>query len=256
MIHPSSIIHSGAKIHESVEIGPFCVIGDKVDIDEGSRIDSHCVIEGCSKIGKNNHFYPFNSIGLDPQDKKFHGEESDLVIGNNNTIRENCTINRGTKDGENITIIGDNNWIMAYVHIAHDCHIGNDCIFANAASLAGHVTVQDNVILGGFTLIHQFCRIGAHAFTSMGSAINRDVPTFVTVAGRMAVPKGINSEGLRRRGFDEQEILAIRRAYRTLYKSGLRLEVALNELKTMAEETPIISSLVDFIASSERSIVR
>ncbi|MGV6851301.1 MAG: acyl-ACP--UDP-N-acetylglucosamine O-acyltransferase [bacterium] len=256
MIHPTAIVDKGAQLHPSVEIGAFTIIGKDVKIGENSKIDSHCVINGPTDIGCDNHIYPFNSIGLDPQDKKFHGENSKLSIGNNNTIRENCTINRGTKDGNNLTFIGDNNWIMAYVHIAHDCVVGNDCIFANASSLAGHVVVQNNVILGGFTLIHQFCRIGSHAFTSMGSAINRDVPTFVTVSGRMAVPKGINSEGLRRRKFSEEDIRLIRKAYRTLYKSGLRLEVALEELKEMAKRAPVLTQLVEFISSSQRSIVR
>jgi UDP-N-acetylglucosamine acyltransferase len=214
------------------------------------------VIDGPTRIGRENHIYSFSAIGGDPQDKKFHGEKSELVIGDRNTIREFCTFNRGTADDAGVTRIGDDNWIMAYVHIAHDCIVGNKIIFANAASLAGHVTVDDYVILGGFTLVHQFCKVGAHAFTSMGSVINRDVPPFVTVAGMYAEPHGINSEGLKRRGFSKDRVMSIKRAYRTLYKSGLPLAEARTQLALAAQGAPDVQLMLDFIERSERSLVR
>jgi UDP-N-acetylglucosamine acyltransferase len=256
MIHPSAHIDPKARIGKDVTIGAFCVIGADVEIGDGTRIGSHVVIDGPTRIGRENHIYSFGALGGDPQDKKFHGERSELVIGDRNTIREFVTFNRGTADDEGITRIGDDNWIMAYVHIAHDCIVGNKTIFANASSLAGHVTVEDYVILGGFTLVHQFCKIGAHAFTSMGSVINRDVPPFVTVAGKYAEPHGINSEGLKRRGFDKDRIMSIKRAYRTLYKSGLPLAEARVQLAEAAKGAPDVRLMLDFIDKSERSLVR
>src|SRR5438045_3317436 len=222
-IHPTAIVDSAARIASDVEIGPYAVIGREVEIGAGSRIGPHTVVVGHTRLGTNNTISQFASIGDAPQDKKYGGEPTQLEIGNNNTIREFCTINRGTVQDAGVTRIGDDNWIMAYVHVAHDCTVGNHTIFANAASLAGHVKVDDYVILGGFTLVHQFCQIGAHAFTSMGSIINRDVPPYVTVAGNFAEPKGINSEGLKRRGFSPERIMTIKRGYKTLYKSGLAL---------------------------------
>jgi UDP-N-acetylglucosamine acyltransferase len=255
-IHPSALIDPGAQIGKDVSIGAFCVIGAQVEIGDGTRIGSHVVIDGPTRIGRENQIYSFSALGGDPQDKKFHGERSELVIGDRNTIREFVTFNRGTADDAGVTRIGDDNWIMAYVHIAHDCIVGNKTIFANASSLAGHVTVEDYVILGGFTLVHQFCKVGAHAFTSMGSVINRDVPPFVTVAGKYAEPHGINSEGLKRRGFDKDRIMSIKRAYRTLYKSGLPLAEARVQLAEAAKDAPDVRLMLDFIDKSERSLVR
>ncbi|HJT97925.1 MAG TPA: acyl-ACP--UDP-N-acetylglucosamine O-acyltransferase [Rhodanobacteraceae bacterium] len=256
MIHPSALIDPGAKLGNNVSIGAFCVIGAGVEIGDGTWIGPHVVIEGPTKIGRDNRIWQFASLGAAPQDKKFHGEASTLEIGDRNVIREFVTFNRGTDDGGGVTRIGNDNWLMAYVHLAHDCIVGNNVIFANAASLAGHVVVDDWVILGGFTLVHQFCQIGAHAFTSMGSIINRDVPPYVTVAGSFAEPKGINSEGLRRRGFDSDRILSIKRAYRTLYKSGLPLAEAREELARAADGAPDVKLMLDFIERSQRSLVR
>ncbi|MBB5208478.1 acyl-ACP--UDP-N-acetylglucosamine O-acyltransferase [Chiayiivirga flava] len=255
-IHPSAQVDPAAQLGEDVHIGPFCVIGADVEIGDRTHIASHVVIEGPTKIGRENRFYSFSAIGGDPQDKKFHAERTELVIGDRNTIREFCTFNRGTVDDDGITRIGNDNWLMAYVHIAHDCVVGNNTVFANASSLAGHVVVEDYVILGGFTLVHQFCKVGAHAFTSMGSVINRDVPPFVTVAGVYAEPHGINSEGLKRRGFAPERIQSIKRAYRTIYKAGLPLAEARTQLAIAAETAPDVRTMLDFIDRSERSLVR
>lgn len=256
MIHPTTLVDPSARIHPSVNIGAYTIIGRDVEIGEGTNIASHVVIEGPAKIGRDNRISPFSSLGGDPQDKKFHGERSILEIGDRNTIREYCTFNRGTEDGTGVTRIGNDNWIMAYVHIAHDSIVGNNTIFANAASLAGHVTVDDYVILGGFTLVHQFCQIGAHAFTSMGSIINRDVPPFVTVAGNFAEPRGVNSEGLRRRGYSSERIMSIKRAYKTLFKSGLPLAEVRQMLTQAATNAPDLQLFVEFMERSQRSLLR
>lgn len=255
-IHPSAIIEPGAVLAPDVEVGPFSVIGAGVEIGAGTVVGPHVVIQGPTRIGRDNRIYQFASVGADPQDKKFAGEDTLLEIGDRNTIREFATINRGTVQDGGVTRIGHDNWIMAYVHIAHDCVVGNHCIFANAASLAGHVRIDDWAILGGFSLIHQFCQVGAHAFTSMGSVINRDVPPYVTVAGPFAEPKGINSEGLKRRGFDGERILSIKRAFKTLYKSGLPLAEARAQLAQAAQDAPDVRVLLDFIDRSERSLIR
>jgi UDP-N-acetylglucosamine acyltransferase len=255
-IHPSAIVDPSAKLAEGVEVGPFSVIGAGVEIGAGTVVGPHVVIHGPTRIGRENRIYQFASVGADPQDKKFAGEDTLLEIGDRNTIREFTTINRGTVQDGGVTRIGHDNWIMAYVHIAHDCVVGNHCIFANAASLAGHVRIDDWVILGGFSLIHQFCQVGAHAFTSMGSVINRDVPPYVTVAGPFAEPKGINSEGLKRRGFDSARIMAIKRGFKTLYKSGLPLAEARAQLASAAEDAPDLRLMLDFIDRSERSLIR
>lgn len=256
MIHPSACIDPAARIAEDVQIGPFCVIGAEVEVGAGTRIGPHTVIDGPTRIGRGNRIHGFCALGGEPQDKKFRGERAELVIGDRNTIREFSTFNRGTADDASVTRIGDDNWLMAYVHIAHDCVVGNHCTFANAASLAGHVQVEDHVILGGFTLVHQFCQIGAHAFTAMGSVINRDVPPYVTVAGTYAEPHGINAEGLRRRGFSSDRILAIKRAYKTVYKSGLSLADARAQLALAAQGAPDVKLMLDFIERSQRSLVR
>ncbi|MBL8296807.1 MAG: acyl-ACP--UDP-N-acetylglucosamine O-acyltransferase [Rhodanobacteraceae bacterium] len=256
MIHPTAVIDPAAQLGSNVSVGAYSVIGANVEIGDDTWIGPHVVIEGPTRIGRDNRIWQFASIGAAPQDKKFHGEQSVLEIGDRNVIREFVTFNRGTADGGGVTRIGNDNWLMAYVHLAHDCIVGNNVIFANAASLAGHVTVDDWVILGGFTLVHQFCQVGAHAFTSMGSIINRDVPPYVTVAGSFAEPKGINSEGLKRRGFDSERILAIRRAYKTLYKSGLPLAEAREELARASSDAPDVKLMLDFIDRSQRSLVR
>ena len=256
MIHPTAVIDPAARLGSNVSVGAYSVIGADVDIGDDTWIGPHVVIEGPTRIGRENRIWQFASIGAAPQDKKFHGEQSVLEIGDRNVIREFVTFNRGTADGGGVTRIGNDNWLMAYVHLAHDCIVGNNVIFANAASLAGHVTVDDWVILGGFTLVHQFCQVGAHAFTSMGSIINRDVPPYVTVAGSFAEPKGINSEGLKRRGFDSERILSIRRAYKTLYKSGLPLAEAREELARVSSDAPDVKLMLDFIDRSQRSLVR
>jgi UDP-N-acetylglucosamine acyltransferase len=256
MIHPSALIDPGAKLGNNVSVGAFSIVGAGVEIGDNTWIGPHVVIEGPTRIGRDNRIWQFASLGAAPQDKKFHGENATLEIGDRNVIREFVTFNRGTADGGGVTRVGNDNWLMAYVHLAHDCIVGNNTIFANAASLAGHVVVDDWVILGGFTLVHQFCQIGAHAFTSMGSIINRDVPPYVTVAGSFAEPKGINTEGLRRRGYDSDRILTIKRAYRTLYKSGLPLAEAREELARAATDAPDVRLMLDFIERSQRSLVR
>ena len=256
MIHPSAHIDPAARIGRNVSIGAGSVIGADVEIGDDTWIGPHVVIDGPTRIGRGNRIWQFASLGGEPQDKKFHGERTELVIGDRNVIREFCTFSRGTADGGGITRIGDDNWIMAYVHIAHDCIVGNHVTFANAASLAGHVLVDDHVIFGGFTLVHQFCKIGAHAFTSMGSVINRDVPPYVTVAGNFAKPKGINSEGLKRRGYDATQMAAIKRAYRTLYLSGLPLAEACAKIAEQSDGNPDVRLFLDFIEQSERSLVR
>ena len=256
MIHPTAVIDPAARIGRNVSIGAYSVIGADVEIGEDTWIGPHVVIEGPTRIGRDNRIWQFASLGAAPHDKKFHGEHSRLEIGDRNVIREFVTFNRGTEDGAGLTRIGNDNWLMAYVHIAHDCVVGNHAIFSNASSLAGHVLVDDWVILGGFTLVHQFCQVGAHAFTAMGAIINRDVPPYVTVAGSFAEPKGINSEGLRRRGYSSDRIMAIKRAYRTLYMSGLPLADARTELARAAEGAPDVKLMLDFIERSQRSLVR
>ncbi|PKM07283.1 MAG: acyl-[acyl-carrier-protein]--UDP-N-acetylglucosamine O-acyltransferase [Gammaproteobacteria bacterium HGW-Gammaproteobacteria-5] len=256
MIHKSACIDPDARIAEGVRIGAFCVIGPGVEIAAGTVIGSHVVIDGPTRIGRDNRIHSFAALGGEPQDKKYRGEPSRLEIGDRNTIREFVTFNRGTDDDNGVTRIGNDNWIMAYVHIAHDCVVGNNTVFANASSLAGHSVIDDWVILGGFTLVHQFCQVGAHAFTAMGSVINRDVPPFITVAGAYAKPHGINAEGLRRREFSSERILTIKRAYRTLYKAGLPLAEARAELAQQAEHSADVRLLLEFIDRSQRSLVR
>ncbi len=256
MIHPQAIVDPAARLDEGVEVGPFSIIGADVEIGAGSVIGPHVVIEGPTRLGRNNKVYAFAALGGDPQDKKYAGEPTRLEIGDGNVIREYCTISRGTSQDEGVTRIGDDNWIMAYVHIAHDCRVGSHTIFANSASLAGHVTVEDYVILGGFTLLHQFCKVGAHAFTAMNSVISKDVPPYMMVAGHMAKPHGLNSEGLKRRGFSAESLAALRRAYRILYRSGLTLEQAIERLETMDEPPAEVAHLVAFLKGVTRGIVR
>ncbi len=255
-IHATAIVDATAELDSSVEIGAYSIIGANVKIDAGTRIAGHVMINGPTVIGKNNHIFQYSSLGEAPQDKKYNGEPTSLEIGDNNTIREFCTFNRGTVQDKSITKIGSDNWIMAYVHIAHDCQIGNHTILANNASLAGHVDINDYAILGGFTLIHQFCKIGSHVITAVGSVVFKDIPPYVTAAGYEAKPHGINAEGLKRRGFSSESILQIKRAYKALYRNGLTLDEAKIELATMQKNTPEIKLLTDFLNISTRGIVR
>lgn len=256
LIHPAAIIHPSAQIAEGVEVGAYAVIGADVVIGRDSRIGSHVVIDGPTRIGVENHIYSFASIGAAPQDKKFKGEATELLIGDRNVIRECCTLNRGTIQDKGKTIIGNDNWIMAYVHIAHDCTVGNNTIFANSATLAGHVEIQDWVILGGFTLVHQFCVIGEHAFTGMGSAIGKDVPPYAMVSGAPAVPHSINLEGLKRRGFTKDAMHRIKEAHRILYRQNLTTVEALTKLESAWGEHDDIQRLVAFCRQSQRGIIR
>ncbi|MBL4638555.1 MAG: acyl-ACP--UDP-N-acetylglucosamine O-acyltransferase [Proteobacteria bacterium] len=256
MIHSTAIIDPSATVADDVTVGPYSVIGPDVEIGSGCVIASHVVINGPTKLGKNNKIYQFSSIGEDPQDKKFDGEPTLLEIGDNNLIRENCTINRGTVQGGGITKIGDNNWIMAYVHIAHDCIIGSDNILANNASLAGHVVIDDFVILGGFTLVSQFNYIGSHAFSAMGSVISRNIPPYVLVSGHMAKPVGVNVEGLKRREFSDLQIKNIRQAYKLTYRSGLRVEEAEHKLQQIEQQDNEITSFMDFLKKQQGGIIR
>ncbi len=256
VIHPTAIIDPAAVIADDVTIGPYTIVGANVEIGPGCDIGPHVTLKGPTRIGADNRIFQYASVGEDPQDKKFAGEQTWLHIGNGNTIRESVTIHRGTVQDAGVTEIGDNNLIMAYVHIAHDSRIGSETVFANGASLAGHVHVDDYAILGGFTLVHQFCRIGAHSFSSMGSCVRQDIPPYVTVAGNPASPHGINAEGLRRRGYDEGVLRAIRNAYRLIYKRGLRLEQAIDEIDAVTAQCPQLAPLVGFLQVPGRGIVR
>lgn len=255
-IHPTALVDAKAELDSSVEVGPFSIIGPGVRINAGTRVASHVVIKGPTTIGKDNQIFQYSSLGEVPQDKKFNDEPTLLEIGDGNTIREFCTFNRGTVQDKGTTKIGNHNWIMAYVHIAHDCQVGNHTIFANNSSLAGHVDVHDHAILGGFTLIHQFCKIGSHVITAVGSVVFKDIPPYVTAAGYDAKPHGINSEGLKRRGFTADNILQIKRAYKTLYRNGLTLEQAKQALIEKQQSHPELTLLVDFLQQSARGIVR
>lgn len=256
MIHPTAIIDPTAELDAGVEVGAFSIVGPAVRIGRGTRVGPHAVLRGPSDIGEDNRIFQFASVGEDPQDKKYGGEATRLTMGDRNVVREGATIHRGTVQDAGVTTIGNDNLFMAYTHVAHDCRIGDGVILANAASLGGHVRVEDWAILGGFTLVHQFCRIGAHSFCAMGSVITRDVPTYLTVGGHPAIPRGINSEGLKRRGFSDETITLIRRAYRLLYTSKLKLADALAAIRELAETCAELTPLADFIANSTRSIVR
>jgi UDP-N-acetylglucosamine acyltransferase len=255
-IHSTAIVDSKAQLANNVEIGAYSMIGPDVKIDSGTRVGPHVVINGHTTIGKNNQIFQFSSLGEVPQDKKYKNEPTQLEIGDNNTIREFCTFNRGTAQDKGITKIGDNNWIMAYVHIAHDCHVRNNTIMANNSSLAGHVDVYDHAILGGFTLVHQFCKVGEHVITAVGSVVFKDIPPYVTAAGYDAQPHGINAEGLKRRGFSADSITNIKRAYKTLYRQSLTLEEAKLALSEQVLSAPELQILIDFLSISTRGIVR
>ena len=255
-IHPTAIVHSGARLAAGVEVGPYSVIGPQVEVGEGSWIGAHVVLDGRTRIGPGTRIFHFASIGAPPQDKKYAGEDTAVEIGSRNTIREYVTINRGTALDAGVTRVGDDNWIMAYVHFAHDCQIGSHTIFANACQLAGHVSVGDWAIFGATTLVHQFVHVGAHAFTGMGTYLPQDLPPFVTAAGNMAKPYGINSEGLKRRGFTPGSINGLKRAYRTLYRKGLSLEEARRQLEEQVADCQEVRELLDFLSRSKRGIIR
>jgi UDP-N-acetylglucosamine acyltransferase len=256
-IHASAVVDPAARIGEGVDIGPFTFIGADVEIGDGSRIGAHCSIQGPTRIGRDNHVHGHAAIGGEPQDKKYRGEHVELVIGDRNVIREFVTISRGTAGGGGVTRIGDDNWLLAYAHVAHDCVVGSHCVFSNNATLAGHVSVGDHVILSGFAGVHQFCRVGDHAFVGMGAFVNGDVAPYLLVAqdgyGR---PRGINAEGLKRRGFDGERIAAIRRAYRAVYMSGDSLDDARAKLAAMAADSDDVRHMLAFIEAGERPLLR
>lgn len=259
-IHPTAIVEPGAELHSTVEIGPYSIIGPQVVIGARTRVGPHVVIEGSTTIGEDNLFYQFSSIGAAPQDKKYAGETTCLEIGDRNTIREFCTFNRGTAQDGGVTRLGNDNWMMAYVHLAHDCRIGNHTIFANNAQLAGHVEVGDWAILGGHSGVHQFCKIGAHAMLGMFTSLTQDVPPYVILNGNPAAAHGINTEGLKRRGFSKEAIQTLRHAYKILYKSGYTLEEAKAALsaeeRAQPEHAKHIKLLREFLETSSRGIVR
>jgi len=255
-IHPTAIVDSKAELADDVTVGPYTIIGPDVKIDSGTSIGSHVVVTGHTSIGKDNQIFQFSSLGEAPQDKKYQGEPTRLEIGNNNTIREFCTFNRGTSQDKGVTKIGNNNWIMAYVHIAHDCNVNNNTILANNSSLAGHVDMDDFAILGGFTLVHQFCKIGQHVITAVGSVVFKDIPPYVTASGYDANPHGINVEGLKRRGFSADSITNIKRAYKTLYRQSLTLDEAKVDLTQQATKSPELIVLIEFLNQSTRGIIR
>ncbi len=256
MIHSTAIISETANIADGVDVGPYSVIGDHVEINSGTKIDSHVVINGPTQIGNDNHIYQFASIGDDPQDKKYANEATRLTVGNRNTIREFCTVSRGTIQDAGETVIGDDNWIMAYCHIAHDCVVGNQTIMANNTTLAGHVHVGDWAICAGFSGVHQFCKIGAHAFLGMYAGANRDVPAYTMASGQPAVPKGINSEGLKRRDFSSDQIRNIKNAYRLVYRKGLKLTEAIGQIEAIVDEQQELVLFLESLRSAERGIIR
>jgi UDP-N-acetylglucosamine acyltransferase len=256
VIDARAIVSPHARVDAGASIGPWTVIEADVEIGSGSIIDSHAVVRGPTRMGRDNRIHSFSVIGGDPQDKKYAGERTVLEIGSGNTIREHCTINRGTAQGGGITRIGNDNWVMANVHIAHDCHIGNGTVMANNTALAGHVTVEDFVILGGFTAVHQFCRVGAYSFAAIASAITMDVPPYMMVAGNSAATHGLNREGLKRHGFNPETIELLKRAYRILYRSGLTLAEAMSQMRALADDSPALQRLIDFVSASERGITR
>jgi UDP-N-acetylglucosamine acyltransferase len=256
VIHKTAIVSDSADVADDVEIGPYSVIGDRVRIGRRTRIASHVVINGPTTIGEDNRIYQFSSIGDDPQDKKYAGEETRLEIGDRNTIREYCTINRGTAQDEGITSLGNDNWILAYVHIAHDCRVGSNTIFSNNATLAGHVHVGDWVIFAGFSGAHQFCHVGAHSFLGMFAGTSRDVPAYTMVAGQPATVRGINTEGLKRRNFTPVQISNIKNAYRIVYRRGMKLNDAITEVEELAKTQPELEIFARSLHTSDRGLLR
>jgi UDP-N-acetylglucosamine acyltransferase len=256
VIDALAVVHPDAKLADDVVVGPWTLIGPDVEIGAGTWIGSHVVIKGPTRIGCDNKIFQFSSVGEAPQDKKFRDEPTQLIIGDRNVIRENCTLHRGTIQDNSLTRIGDDNLLMAYVHVAHDCVIGNNVIMANNSSVAGHVRIDDYAILGGFTGVHQFCRIGAHSFTGVGSVVVKDIPPYLMVAGQNAVPHGLNTEGLRRRGFSSETLTQLKRAYKVIYRQSLTVQQALPILQEMAEVCPEVGLFVEFLKLSDRGIVR
>ena len=255
-IHPTALVDAKAQLADDVEIGPYSIIGEHVKIGAGTTVGAHAVITGHTTIGAHNQIFHFVSLGEAPQDKKYAGEPTRLEIGDHNVIREFCTFNVGTIQDRGVTTIGSHNWIMAYVHIAHDCVVGDHTIFANNASLAGHAEIGDWVILGGFTGVHQFCKIGAHVMTGISSVVFKDIPPFVMASGQPAAPHGLNSEGLKRRGFSAESLTALKRAYKTLYREGNTLAEAQTKLAESATTHAEVQQLLDFLEHSERGIIR
>jgi UDP-N-acetylglucosamine acyltransferase len=255
-IHPTAIVEKSAILHDNVEIGAYAIVGPNVSIGENTIIAHHASVVGHTRIGRNNHIYSFASIGEAPQDKKYKGQPTTLEIGDNNTIREFCTLNIGTVEGNGVTKVGSHNWIMAYSHIAHDCVVGDNTIFANSVALGGHVIVKDYVILGGHSVVHQFCVVGEHVMVAGTTAVAQDVPPYVMASGYRAEPKGINSEGLKRRGFTVQQIENIRHAYKILYRNGLSYNEARSYIKELAYEQPELKLFVQFFDESTRGIIR
>ena len=261
-IHPTALVDPAAQIHESVSIGAYSIIGPHVRIGAGTTVASHCVIEGRTTIGEDNRIFQFNSLGAVPQDKKYAGEPCELVIGDRNTIREFCTFNIGTAHDQGVTQVGHDNWLMAYVHLAHDCQVGNHTIFANSTQLAGHVHVGDWAILGGFTVVHQFCRLGAHSFTAMNSLLFADLPPFAMCQGQPAQVRSMNYEGMKRRGFSASQIQAVKQMHKALYRQDLSLQAALEQIQAMPETDASITEVVDMMSSflaqvsANRGIIR
>jgi len=255
-IDARAVIHPQARLAADVSVGPFCVIGPDVEIGAGTRVESHVVIKGPTRIGQFNRIFQFSTIGEDTPDLKYKGEPTTLTIGDHNIIREGVTIHRGTIQDRGDTLIGHHNLLMAYVHIGHDSVIGNHCILVNNTALAGHVVIDDWAILSGYTLVHQFCRIGAHSFTGMGTAVGKDIPAFVMVAGAPAAARNINSEGLKRRGFTKDDIAALSNAYKTLYRRGLTMDEALRDLEHQTQQNSHVQTLIDSLKASTRGIVR
>jgi UDP-N-acetylglucosamine acyltransferase len=255
-VHPTAIVHPAAVLGQGVVVGPYSIVGEHVEIGDDTVIGPHVVLSGHTRIGRDNRIFQFCSIGEAPQDKKYAGEPTRLEIGDRNTIREFCTFNCGTAQDVGVTRLGNDNWIMAYVHLAHDCQVGNQTIFANNAQLAGHVRVDDWAILGGFTVVHQFVRIGAHSITAMGAILLQDLPPYVMAAGNPAVPRSINAEGLKRRGYSGDAVAAVKRAYKTLYKSGMKLDEARASIEAESSVVPELALLAGFLAVSGRGIIR
>ncbi len=255
-IHPTAIIEPGAQLGEGVSIGPYSIVGANVVLGDNTKVESHVVLNGHTELGRNNHIYPYAAIGGAPQSIAYKGEPTRVVIGDNNIFRENVTVNRGTQADEGITSIGSDNFFMAYTHIAHDCRLESNIVFANSASLAGHCRVGNYVVLAGYTLVHQFCRVGDHCFTGVNSVCIQDVPPFTLVAGNRAITHGINVRGLRRRGFSSDDILALKRAYKIIYRSGLTMTQALAHIEEKAWESEHVKFLVEFIRASKRGVIR
>lgn len=256
MIHPQAIIDPGARLGKNVQVGPFSVIGADVEIGDDTWVGPHVVINGPTRIGRQNKIYQFTSLGEAPQDLKYAGEPTRLEVGDRNVIREYVTFSRGTVTGAGVTRVGSDNLFMAYVHVAHDCQVGDHTVFANCATLGGHVTVGDHAILGGFTGVHQFCRVGAHCMTGVATVTFKDIPPYLLVYGNTAQPYGLNLRGLKRRGFSEGSIETLKHAYKLLYRSGLRLEEALTQMRGLVPQCPEVGALVSFIDASERGIIR